>query len=709
MRTKGGSAAAGGEVREGDSVLKIDRQDVGKCSVEEIERMLVGEPGSNVCITLQREGMAFETRDVFLVRAGTDLYKSIDVIEGRTSQSVETAKSLYQQLADLKAEILRLLESIGALESQQEASKQIEILLRSTLEREKNQWNDEKKALEEKCRLKDVLSSKLQSDLSIASSQLSDRDKELYDLRIRLDAALHEKAMLVESMQNEIARLSEKLAASTKACAERDEEIKKLLEQLNAAKTLVTSKDQEIKDLNAVVAALKHQLDGATKTIFKLKEEQQNLQSALDGAKRLEETLRETIARDEARFAEILQIRTQECKQKDYEIQELKEALERLKALSTRLEHENGELKIQLEAAKLATKAKERELSEALENHAEVCAEMKGKIETLQKELDEARRLLRRREDEIAGLDQQIDDLKQELAALRNQLNDEKARGDLLQQQIDALLAKHAEECRKKDAEISALKDEIKRLKELLAQRDDELLKLKAQLGKCRCAEKDEKIEALLAELEEMRRLLAELRAELAAAKQRCAELEKALKNYTCLSCAEKDRRLQELQEKLDEALRAAARREIVPKPKPEPKAPEMVGVGIRMTDEPPHRVVELVPGGPAAVCGQIAIGDRLMSVAGIDIGSMPMNNIKKLIVGPAGSNLVMGFIRESAGSDAVEFRVSMTRGLPPAPASAAASSQPAKPASGKPAGGSGGEGSSWGMSDVFGSMGLKR
>jgi C-terminal processing protease CtpA/Prc len=121
------------------------------------------------------------------------------------------------------------------------------------------------------------------------------------------------------------------------------------------------------------------------------------------------------------------------------------------------------------------------------------------------------------------------------------------------------------------------------------------------------------------------------------------------------------------------------SRREIEAKPEPrraDPPAPapastgETVGVGIRLTDEPPHRVVEVVAGGSAALAGGIQAGDLLISVAGKDIAQMPMSSIRRLLVGPVGSVVAISFLRDGASSGAgsgegTRFTVSLTRSAP--------------------------------------------
>ena len=82
------------------------------------------------------------------------------------------------------------------------------------------------------------------------------------------------------------------------------------------------------------------------------------------------------------------------------------------------------------------------------------------------------------------------------------------------------------------------------------------------------------------------------------------------------------------------------------------------VGVGMRIQDDPPHKIISLVPGtvrvifccmlcvcilsstlkcagGPAARSGSVQVGDYLLSVQDVDIQNLSAANIRSLIVGP--------------------------------------------------------------------------
>ena len=88
---------------------------------------------------------------------------------------------------------------------------------------------------------------------------------------------------------------------------------------------------------------------------------------------------------------------------------------------------------------------------------------------------------------------------------------------------------------------------------------------------------------------------------------------------------------------------------------------PDACGVGLRITDAAPFRVRGCVPGGPADGSGQIRIGDVLMTVDGTAVGSLPIAEVRRLIVGAPGSRVAMQFLR-NRGDERRTFEVAMVR-----------------------------------------------
>ena len=66
----------------------------------------------------------------------------------------------------------------------------------------------------------------------------------------------------------------------------------------------------------------------------------------------------------------------------------------------------------------------------------------------------------------------------------------------------------------------------------------------------------------------------------------------------------------------------------------------KLVGIGMRITDEAPHRVTEIVEGGAAYLSGALEVGDYILEVAQMDAESHSIAEIRSFILGPVGSYL---------------------------------------------------------------------
>ena len=66
----------------------------------------------------------------------------------------------------------------------------------------------------------------------------------------------------------------------------------------------------------------------------------------------------------------------------------------------------------------------------------------------------------------------------------------------------------------------------------------------------------------------------------------------------------------------------------------------KIVGVGIVFVDGADGLVVEsLVPGSGAAACGDVLVGDKILTIQGEDVSGQPAAEIAKLVAGPVGDN----------------------------------------------------------------------
>ena len=65
---------------------------------------------------------------------------------------------------------------------------------------------------------------------------------------------------------------------------------------------------------------------------------------------------------------------------------------------------------------------------------------------------------------------------------------------------------------------------------------------------------------------------------------------------------------------------------------------PQQVGVGMRIQDDAPHKVISLVPMGAAARAGVICVGHLLMAIDSQSIESLSAVQICSMVVGDAGT-----------------------------------------------------------------------
>jgi C-terminal processing protease CtpA/Prc len=91
-------------------------------------------------------------------------------------------------------------------------------------------------------------------------------------------------------------------------------------------------------------------------------------------------------------------------------------------------------------------------------------------------------------------------------------------------------------------------------------------------------------------------------------------------------------------------------------------QAPKLVGIGMRITNDPPHRVTEIVAGGAAYQSGEIAVGDYILQVGNMDIRHYPIEQILKNILGPAGSYLDLRLDRRDENEESNVFTVTIKR-----------------------------------------------
>ena len=93
-----------------------------------------------------------------------------------------------------------------------------------------------------------------------------------------------------------------------------------------------------------------------------------------------------------------------------------------------------------------------------------------------------------------------------------------------------------------------------------------------------------------------------------------------------------------------------------------------LFGIGARLQSEGMGcKIVEVLPGGPAARSGQLSPGDRIVAVAqglaeAVDVVDLPLARAVNLIRGPKGTVVTLTVIPADAGDDGLRTTVSLTR-----------------------------------------------
>ena len=89
----------------------------------------------------------------------------------------------------------------------------------------------------------------------------------------------------------------------------------------------------------------------------------------------------------------------------------------------------------------------------------------------------------------------------------------------------------------------------------------------------------------------------------------------------------------------------------------------EPCGVGLRITEVPPFRVSGCVVAGPAHRSGRVRPGDVLVAVDGATVSGRAFADVRRMILGPAGSEVTVLFSRARGGGEAAaSFQVSLVR-----------------------------------------------
>lgn len=205
-----------------------------------------------------------------------------------------------------------------------------------------------------------------------------------------------------------------------------------------------------------------------------------------------------------------------------------------------------------------------------------------------------------------------------------------------------AELQKRLGEAHANEAELSSSLQEQQRLKDEALKRVQELLEA--------LAKQEDLLEQAIAaqefQLQEANRRLEICERDSAA---EIARLQAEIDRLRALLDQERERR-RDLEDKLRLAEEAAKR------------ANKLVGIGMRITDEAPHRVTELVEGGAAYLSGAIQVGDYILQVANMDASKHSIADIRNCVLGPAGSCLDLKLDRRGEDDEPNVFTVNIKR-----------------------------------------------
>ena len=597
--------------------------------------------------------------------------KEAEELRNSVSSAKSDARRRESQISELDSElektrsVLTLQKSkIMDLESQLDAAKQGELLLREQSKQNELKFREEIEACRGSCQERGTLVKSLQNEIDQLSNLIKLRDQEIGSLGLRLTSAAAVEEALRDKLDRADAKFRSENARLQHIINEKGVEIDSQHERLEAQGKALEQHHEQILDLDAKLASASRS-EAALRLILDEKEH----------------------AWDEERASMRASIESMSVKMKEgeHESLALNSKLEDMKEQASHMTEHSAELQFQLESSK-ANEASMRMMldrsNEELEKTIHAC-----NVRDNQKDA-----LIEQRNDEITELKEQL-----QLAAktTREAQKELKACSDL---------------CAEKNNSIKFLQDELLSLKRALAEKDPLIKDLHDKLASA-TSEKAIADKTFKSQYADKDKAIKSLQNELAGLRKTSAVLEEQLGDCRA-DCGEKDTLIRSLQERLDMALQLA-RQDIAPKavvprlvapalftPKQAgtavpiaqthtprqsaavpaaqphtprqlaaapPSAPDLVGVGIRLTETPPHRVIELVPGGPAATAGGVQTGDQLVEVAGRDVSMMPMSAIRRLIVGPQGSTVSMVFVRDCAGDqDSVggrRFQVEMVRG----------------------------------------------
>ncbi len=96
----------------------------------------------------------------------------------------------------------------------------------------------------------------------------------------------------------------------------------------------------------------------------------------------------------------------------------------------------------------------------------------------------------------------------------------------------------------------------------------------------------------------------------------------------------------------------------------------KLIGIGATLSfDDGYTKIVDLVPGGPAAKDGRLQVGDLIVAVAQegqepVDVVNMKLRKVVRLIRGPEGTKVTLYVVRNQNSSHGPEIKITITRAV---------------------------------------------
>ena len=479
--------------------------------------------------------------------------------------------------------------------------------------------------------------------------------RELADLQKRLEEAhakevaalsstLQEEQRLKDEALKRVQQLLEEEAQLEEANRSTSDSVKKFLADLRA-------KDLELDNMRTLLA----QKDNEIKLLQQQKETEMKLLAAehLGALKSKDaELLKELEALSKTKMSEMEQALAKlraEMKSKDdaYEAM-LKKKDANLVDLENKhkaeIESLSGDMAHKADGLWAQLKAKEAE-----------CDEIQRKFEASRDSLTSQ---LNQREEMLRELQRNLEDSRGEIDRMKVEIQKEKehhktAEGDVMAK-LRATETERDELQRKLSLESTELSIKEQRLQELTSSLKDaktQIERLKAELSEE--VESRQKAEnngdtlsrALKDKISDLERRLEiserDSSAEIARLQAEIERLKALLKQA------------HEMKSELEEKLRLAEEAM---------KRAKLVGIGMRITDEAPHRVTEIVEGSAAHLSGAIQVGDYILEVATMDASKHSIADIRNFILGPAGSYLDLKLDRRGEDNEPNVFTVKIKR-----------------------------------------------